>query len=142
MTAVAAAVALAVGVPQLSAPSVYGPPPPSKSWRVSDAPGKFPHYVKALSVDPPISDARGIFPHLKAQSRAEENIIAPKTIMTPERKQKSKQAVIQQRGPTPSECAQMISGVNMIGRGGVKVTALARGYSDAQVEWALRGCGL
>ncbi len=49
-----------------------------------------------------------------------------------------KQRVAQQRRPTTDECAQMSS----FGSAAVKLGGRLRGYSDAQVNRALRECGL
>lgn len=71
-------------------------------------------------------------------------VVQPRPISVPERKPKKRvrPVVIPQRRPSAEECAQIASGISIVGRAGVKVAALARGYTEAQVEWALRKCGL
>lgn len=46
------------------------------------------------------------------------------------------------RKPTASECAQLKLGMLTIGKDGVISKAKARGYSAAQVTWAISACGL
>ncbi len=46
------------------------------------------------------------------------------------------------RSPTASECAQLRFGLATIGRDGVNRQANARGYTNAQVSWALSACRL
>lgn len=44
------------------------------------------------------------------------------------------------RKPTAAECAQLKLGMLTIGRDGVNEKAKARGYTSAQVAWALSAC--
>lgn len=46
------------------------------------------------------------------------------------------------RKPTAAECAQLKLGMLTIGKNAVIEKAKARGYTKAQVDWALAACGI
>lgn len=43
--------------------------------------------------------------------------------------------------PSAAVCAQIALGIATIGIAGVKAEARKRGYSEAQIDWARKGCG-